>query len=161
MVGMATFERELRVRAPLADVWAFHSTTDGLRSLTPDWLNLRIERIERPTDEPEAHVLTAGTRIHASVRPFGVGPRQTWVSHITEREESEEKAYFVDVMEGGPFSEWEHTHLFYADGDETLIRDHVEYRGPVGGVGDGLAELGLAPMFWYRHRRTSAILDGP
>jgi len=158
---MATFERELRVRAPLADVWAFHSTTDGLRSLTPDWLNLRIERIERPTDEPEAHVLTAGTRIHASVRPFGVGPRQTWVSHITEREESEEKAYFVDVMEGGPFSEWEHTHLFYADGDETLIRDHVEYRGPVGGVGDGLAELGLAPMFWYRHRRTSAILDGP
>jgi len=158
---MATFERELRVRAPLADVWAFHSTTDGLRSLTPNWLNLRIERIERPTDEPEAHVLTAGTRIHASVRPFGVGPRQTWVSHITEREESEEKAYFVDVMEGGPFSEWEHTHLFYADGDETLIRDHVEYRGPVGGVGDGLAELGLAPMFWYRHRRTSAILDGP
>ena len=157
---MATFERELRVRAALADVWAFHSTIDGLRSLTPDWLNLRVEDIERPGDEPETHVLTAGTRIHASVRPFGVGPRQTWVSHITEREEGEDRAYFVDVMEAGPFPEWEHTHLFYADGDETLIRDRVEYRAPVGGVGDDLARVGLAPMFWYRHRRTRDILDG-
>ncbi|GAA0288073.1 SRPBCC family protein [Halobacterium noricense] len=158
---MATFERELRVHAPLADVWAFHSTIDGLRSLTPDWLNLRVEEIERPDDEPEAHVLTAGTRIHASVQPFGVGPRQTWVSHITAREEGEDTAYFVDVMEEGPFPEWEHTHLFYADGDETLIRDHVEYRAPVGGIGDEAARLGLAPMFWYRHRRTRDILDGP
>ncbi|MFB6270884.1 MAG: SRPBCC family protein [Halobacterium sp.] len=155
---MATFERDLRVGASLADTWAFHSTIDGLRSLTPDWLHLRIEDIERPEDGPDTHVLTAGTRIHASVRPFGVGPRQTWVSRITEREESEESAYFVDVMEDGPFPEWEHTHLFYADGDETLIRDRVEYETPVGGVGDDLAGLLLAPMFRYRHWRTRDIL---
>ncbi|MGB9965266.1 SRPBCC family protein [Halobacterium sp. CBA1126] len=158
---MATFERELRVRAPLADVWAFHSTIDGLRSLTPDWLHLRVEEIDRPDDEPETHVLTEGTRIHASVQPFGVGPRQRWVSRITAREEDDDTAYFVDQMEEGPFPEWEHTHSFFADGDETLIRDRVEYRAPVGGVGDDLAVLGLGPMFWYRHRRTREILDGP
>lgn len=155
---MGTFERDLRVGSSLADAWAFHSTIDGLRSLTPDWFNLRIDEIERPEDEANADVLTAGTSIYSSVQPFGVGPRQTWVSHIVEREENEESAYFVDVMEDGPFPEWEHTHLFYADGDETLIRDHVEYTTPVGGAADGLAGLLMAPMFRYRHRRTRDIL---
>jgi ligand-binding SRPBCC domain-containing protein len=156
---MGTFERDLRVGASLADTWAFHSTIDGLRSLTPDWLHLRIDEIERPEGDTETHVLTAGTRIHASVKPFGVGPRQTWVSRITEREERDETAYFVDVMEDGPFPEWEHTHLFYADGDETLVRDSVEYTTPVGGIGDGVAGLLLDPMFRFRHKRTRDILD--
>lgn len=156
---MATFERELRVDASLADAWSFHSTIDGLRSLTPDWLHLRIEAIERPDGEVDSHVLTAGTRIRASVQPFGVGPRQTWVSRIVEREEGDGTAYFVDVMEDGPFPEWEHTHLLYGDDDETLIRDHVEYRTPVGGLGDNVAGLALAPMFRFRHRRTREILE--
>ncbi|WP_336037903.1 SRPBCC family protein [Halobacterium yunchengense] len=156
---MATFEREVRVRAPLADVWAFHSTIDGLRSLTPDWLHLRVEEIERPAAEPETHVLTAGTRIRASVQPFGVGPRQRWVSRITAREEGEATAYFVDVMEDGPFPHWEHTHLFYGDGDGTLVRDRVEYRAPAGGVLDGVAGAFLEPGFRYRHRRTREILE--
>lgn len=156
---MATFERDLRVSAPLADVWAFHSTLDGLRSLTPDWLHLRVEEIDRPDDGPDTHVLTEGTRLRASVQPFGVGPRHRWVSRIVEREEGDTTAYFVDEMEDGPFPEWEHTHLFYGDGDETVIRDRVRYRAPAGGVGDGLAALFLAPMFRYRHRRTRAILD--
>jgi len=129
-------------------------------ALTPEWLDLRVERIERPDGDDETEILTAGTRIHASVRPFGVGPRQSWVSRITAREEGDETAYFVDVMEGGPFPEWEHTHTLYADGDETLLRDRVEYRTPVGGLGDEAARFGLAPMFWYRHRRTRDILDG-
>jgi ligand-binding SRPBCC domain-containing protein len=156
---MAVFERDLRVRAPLDDVWAFHSTVDGLRSLTPGWANLRIEEIERPDDSRDAHVLTEGTRIHASVRPLGVGPRQRWVSVIEERVEGDGRAHFVDSMEDGPFPTWEHTHSFYADGDETVIRDRVEYETPVGGVGDKLATLGLAPMFHYRHRRTRDILE--
>jgi ligand-binding SRPBCC domain-containing protein len=158
---MKTFERDLRVRAPLADVWAFHSTIDGLRSLTPDWLGLRVEEIERPEDEPETHVLTEGTRIHASVQPFGVGPRQSWVSRITDREEGDGTAYFVDAMEDGPFPAWEHTHLFYGDGDETVVRDRVRYRAPAGPVGDELAGLFLEPVFWYRHRRTRDLLDEP
>ncbi|NIC00425.1 SRPBCC family protein [Halobacterium sp. R2-5] len=158
---MATFERELRVRAPLSEAWAFHSTEEGLLALTPAWLNLRVERIERPEGGGDSDVLTEGTRIHASVRPFGVGPRQAWVSYITEREEREDTAYFVDVMEDGPFPEWEHTHALYADGEQTLLRDRVKYRTPAGRLGDEAARFGLAPMFWYRHRRTRDILDGP
>lgn len=157
---MKTFERNLRVRAPLADAWAFHSTIDGLRSLTPDWMHLRIEEIDRPDDEPNTHVLTEGTRIHASVQPFGVGPRQSWTSRITDREEGDGTAYFVDEMEEGPFPAWRHTHLFYGDGNETVVRDRVEYRAPGGALGDEVAGLLLEPMFRYRHRRTREVLGG-
>ncbi|MFC3476807.1 SRPBCC family protein [Halobacterium litoreum] len=157
---METFERDLRLRAPLADVWAFHSTIDGLRALTPDWMHLRVDEIERPGDEREdTHVLTEGTRIHMSVQPFGVGPRQRWVSRIEERVENGGMAYFVDVMEDGPFPEWRHTHLFYGDGDETLLRDRVEYRAPLGRSLDGPAKLFFEPMFRQRHRRTREILE--
>ncbi|WP_232702260.1 SRPBCC family protein [Halobacterium wangiae] len=157
---MATFERNLRVRAPFEDVWKFHSTIDGLLSLTPGWANLRVEAVQRP-DGDTGDVLTVGTRIRMSVRPFGVGPRQRWVSRITEREEGDGYAYFADVMEEGPFPEWEHTHTFYADGDDTLARDHVEYRTPVGGIADEVAGLFFDPMFRYRHRRTRELLERP
>lgn len=157
---MAVFERDLRVGAPIEDVWAFHSTTDGLRALTPNVLDLRVEEIERPGNGRDAHVLTEDTRIHASVTPIGFGHRLRWVSLIEERVERDGLRYFVDTMENGPFPEWTHTHLFYADGDETLIRDRVEYELPGGDVGTALGRVGLAPMFVYRHYRTRDILGG-
>ena len=158
---MATFERDVRIRAPFGDVWEFHATIDGLRALTPDWMHLRVEARQRPEGDDDGDGLTVGTRVRMSVRPFGVGPRQRWVSRITEREESEVYAYFADVMEVGPFPEWEHTHSFYADGDETLVRDRVEYRTPVGGLADEIAGLFFEPMFRYRHRRTRELLERP
>jgi ligand-binding SRPBCC domain-containing protein len=157
---MQTFERELRVNAPLEDVWAFHSTIDGLRALTPGWMHLRVEDIEYPERVREGHVLEAGTRIHMSVKPFRVAPRQTWVSRIDKRVEGDGYAYFVDVMEEGPFPEWTHTHLFYGDGDETLLRDSVEYEAPAGQLGAFGSGAVMAPMFRYRHRRTREILGG-
>ena len=45
---MPVFEREVRVSAPLSDVWEFHATADGLVALTPDWMHLRDVRPGRP-----------------------------------------------------------------------------------------------------------------
>jgi len=157
---MQTFERDLRVDAPLDEVWAFHSTVDGLLALTPDWANLRVDGVEWPEDRGgrDDEVLVEGTRIQMSVRPLGVGPRQTWTSVITERVEADGHAYFVDAMEEGPFPEWEHTHSFFADGDQTVLRDHVEYRAPLGGVGALGSPAALWTMFRFRHRQTRASL---
>jgi ligand-binding SRPBCC domain-containing protein len=96
------------------------------------------------------------------MRPFGVGPRQGWTSVIVEREEGDGSAHFVDEMEGGPFRHWRHTHRFFADGDETVVNDRVEYRLPLGPIGDAvgpLARIGLEPMFRYRHRKTKELLE--
>lgn len=159
---MAVYQRRIRVAASLDDVWEFHSRVTGLEALTPDWMNLRVEDVRGPEGDPDPDVLYAGSRIRASVRPFGVGPRQRWTSVITEREREDGAAYFRDEMEDGPFREWEHTHRFFADGDETVVDDRVSYALPFGGVGEALARLarvGLDPMFRYRHRRTRELLE--
>jgi ligand-binding SRPBCC domain-containing protein len=159
---MPTYERSTRVSAPFEDVWEFHSDEQGLVALTPDWMHLEIESVRGPDGAPDPAVLGVGSVVESSVRPFGVGPRQTWVSEITARDRSEGSAYFRDVMTDGPFRTWVHTHMFYADGSGTVVRDHVDYRLPLGRLGDALgtfATVGFEPMFRYRHRRTRELLE--
>jgi ligand-binding SRPBCC domain-containing protein len=183
---MPTYRRTTRIPAPIDEVWAFHSTVDGLRELTPDWMNLRIGAVEGPNGERDPPALFAGSRIRMSIRPFGVVPRQRWTSRIVEREPDdgpdaespadgaaddegpdgnssiEGSAYFVDEMTDGPFRTWKHTHSFFADGDETLLADSVEYRLPFGSLGDAagpFAKVGFEGMFRDRHRRTVARFE--
>jgi len=159
---MPTYERSVRVLAPFEEVWDFHSTEQGLVALTPGWMNLQIESVRGPDGNPDPDVLEAGSVVESSVRPFGVGPRQSWVSDIVAQERSEGAAYFRDIMSDGPFEKWEHTHMFYADGGTTIVRDRVEYELPLGGVGETLGPLavvGLDPMFRYRHRKTRELLE--
>ena len=159
---MPTYERSVRVAAPLDDVWEFHSTGEGLEALTPNWMYLEIEHSRGPDGEPDPDVLEAGAVLTSSVRPFNLGPRQEWISEIVAREETDGSAYFQDSMRDGPFDEWEHTHLFFADGDETIITDAVVYELPLGALGRAagpFAVVGFEPMFRYRHRRTKALLE--
>jgi ligand-binding SRPBCC domain-containing protein len=155
---VTTFERSTTVRAPIERVWEFHSTVDGLVELTPGWMNLRVEAVRGPDGGPDPEVLTVGSTVELSTRPFGVGPRQSWTSEIVERREREDAARFRDVMHDGPFERWEHTHTFVADGEATRVRDRVEYRLPVGAASP-LALVGLEPMFAYRHHRTRRLLE--
>ncbi|MFB6302132.1 MAG: SRPBCC family protein [Haloferacaceae archaeon] len=160
---MSVYRRRTRVAAPLEEVWSFHSRIEGVEALTPEWMGLSVDAVRGPEGEPNPEVLEAGSRIRMSMQPFGAGPRQRWVSHVTERERREGRAWFVDRMEGGPFRSWEHTHLFFADGDGTVVEDRVEYELPFGDVGRALApfaRVGFEPMFRYRHRRTREILEG-
>lgn len=160
---MATYERSVRVAAPLEAVWDFHSRVDGLFSVTPGWLDVRVESLRGPDGEADPEILEAGAEIRLSVAPFGAGPRVGWTSHVTERERGEGRAHFTDEMIQGPFTEWEHTHSFVAADGGTTVRDRVRYALPPGRLGrrlSPLAVLGLAPTFRYRHRRTKALLEG-
>ncbi|WP_435335742.1 SRPBCC family protein [Haloarchaeobius sp. TZWWS8] len=159
---MPVYQRETFVRAPFETVWDFHSHVSGLTALTPDWMNLRIEKVVGPDGEEEPDELEAGAEIHMTMRPFDVGPRQEWTSVITDRREDEHAGYFRDEMRGGPFREWVHTHSFYEDDGGTRIEDRVEYRLPGDGVGDlvgPLAWVGFEPMFRGRHRATKRLLE--
>ncbi|QLD88137.1 SRPBCC family protein [Natronomonas salina] len=159
---MATYHRRTRVAAPFADVWRFHATADGLEQLTPAFLNLEIERVTGPDGEVDPEVLDAGSIVEASIRPFGVGPRQDWTSHILERTEDDGAAMFRDEMREGPFPHWEHTHRFFADGDGTVVEDRVAYElpcGPLGRAASPVGVVGLEPMFRHRHRRTKELLE--
>lgn len=157
---MQFFERRTTVDAPLDRVWAFHSTTDGLEALTPSWLGMQVDRIDRPEMSPEEPpIVPAGSEIHVSSNLFGVFPGQSFVSVIESRSESVEECSFVDTMRGGPLPDWEHTHRFIADGERTRIIDHVEYEAPGGVLGAFIVTIGLNVFFGYRHRRTREILE--
>jgi ligand-binding SRPBCC domain-containing protein len=158
---MVVFERETRIHAPLDEVWAFHSTVEGLVRLTPDRLGMRVERVWRPGGEELERdaTLEAGTLLRLSVQPLGAGPRVEWVSQITAREERADETFFRDEMRQGPFRRWHHTHSFFADGDATIVRDHVEYATSLGQVADEAARVGLAAAFRDRHRRTKRALE--
>ncbi|WP_339104021.1 SRPBCC family protein [Haloterrigena salinisoli] len=165
---MATYDRRTTIDAPLADVWAFHSRVEGLEGVTPDWMGLRVESVIGPDGTTDPERLEAGTELSLSIRPFGVGPRQRWTSLITDRERGDGSAYFRDEMVRGPFDRWEHTHAFFADGERTVLRDHVAYELPGSGVaGVGLltdaatpfSRVGFEAMFRTRHRLTKERLE--
>ncbi|MES3517082.1 MAG: SRPBCC family protein [Natronomonas sp.] len=159
---MQTYTREVRVSAPLESVWSFHSNIDGLEALTPGFLGLEVVSVTGPDGEPNPTVLEAGSRIEMQMRPLGVLPGGRWVSVITDREYGDGSAMFRDVMEEGPFPAWTHTHRFFADGEETLIVDRVEYELPGGRVGEAagpLGRVGFEPMFRYRHSQTKKLLE--
>lgn len=54
------------------------------------------------------------------------------------------------------------TPTFFADGEETVVRDSISYQFPLGQVGDAAGPLAVVrsePMFRYRHRRTKQRLE--
>lgn len=159
---MPTYERETRIAAPLEEVWDFHSRVSGLEAVTPSWMGLRVESVVGPDGESDPEILEPGSTVTLSTRPFGAGPGRSWTSVITERERADGTAYFRDEMVRGPFERWIHTHAFYADGDETLLRDHVEYElplGPLGPAATPFSTIGFETMFRARHRLTKARLE--
>lgn len=156
---MATYQRRTRIRAPLSAVWDFHSRIEGLTAVTPEWMHLRVERVVGPDGDPDPERLLTGARIDLSVQPLGLGPRQHWTSRIVERAEGDGWAQFRDTMEQGPFDRWRHTHQFFADGDETVMVDRVEYELPVAKPLGPVAVIGFEPMFRYRHRETKRLLE--
>lgn len=159
---MPVYEHESVVAAPFEAVWDFHVRPSGLEALTPDWMGLRVESVVGPDSERDPEELEPGAKVRASMRPFGVGPRQRWISYIVDRKESGNAAMFRDEMVRGPFPEWEHTHRFDRVDGGTRVRDRVEYRLPGGPVGRAIGPLGVVgfePMFRYRHRRMRMLLE--
>jgi ligand-binding SRPBCC domain-containing protein len=159
---MSTYRRRSRIQAPLEDVWAFHSTTDGLEALTPNWMGLTVSSVRGPDGEADPEELVEGCEISMRSKPFGVVPESRWISRITDRREGEGYRMFRDDMLGGPFDLWIHTHEMYGDGNETVLIDTVEYElpSPLGGRVAPAAVVGFEPMFRYRHRKTKEILEG-
>lgn len=144
------FTAEQLVPLPREAVFAFFSEPQNLEAITPPWLGFHIvgqstAKIEEGTE------LTYSLRIH--------GLPVTWRSRIDEWRPNER---FVDVQLKGPYAEWHHTHSFYDRGPDTLIRDEVRYRLPLGRLGHWIAGWYVASdvkkIFAYRNAKTAELL---
>ncbi len=148
---MHHFIKESRIAAPPGVVFAFHESPGAFEALIPPWENVRV------VDPPNS--LKPGTRVvlKTKVGPFPV----TWVAEHTEYVQGK---LFADRQVRGPFAYWFHRHRFLDDGQGgTILRDEVDYRPPLGKLGDLLGarflESKLKKMFDYRHEATRKILE--
>lgn len=105
--------------------------------------------------------LVLGDSVTWRARHFGVWWRMT--AEITAYEPP---GFFVDEQRRGPFRSWRHEHRFTADGDDTVMRDTVEFAVPFGPVGRLVEALVLqrymARLIDSRNRHLKETLDrGP
>ncbi len=147
---MSVYERSFTVRAPLAEVAAFHDDPVSLIAITPPPVRVTIQRFDKP--------VRAGSRVtfRLNVGPFGV----TWDGTIAEYADQK---YFRDVQNSGPFGAWSHTHSFVAEAAGTRVIDRVEYEPPLGLIGKLVDPIVVRPslmfMFNYRASKTRELLE--
>lgn len=138
--GTYRLTTELRVAASLVDVFEFFSDAFNLEAITPPWLNFRV------LSEPPI-AMRAGTLIDYKLRLHGLPIR--WRTRITVWDPPHR---FVDEQLRGPYRLWRHEHTFVGDGDETLVRDQVDYRVPGGALVHRLfVARDVRAIFSYRH----------
>ena len=116
-------ERTQIIEKPLSEVFPFFANAANLEQITPRFLRFRVTT-------PGPIEMRAGARIDYELSLFGVPLH--WRTRI---EEYVPGVRFVDIQESGPYALWRHTHSFEAVGNATRMRDHVEYREPLGPLG--------------------------
>jgi ligand-binding SRPBCC domain-containing protein len=124
----------------------------ALEKLIPPWEEVQVA-------QPPSS-LAPGTRVVLRTR---LGP--LWTEWEAEHTRYEKDVLFEDVQRRGPFARWVHTHRFLPAPGGTLLRDEVEYRLPLGPLGQlaagWLVEARLQRMFRYRHQVTKAACEAP
>jgi ligand-binding SRPBCC domain-containing protein len=136
-------ERRQRVEIPIDEVFDFFGEARNLEHLTPPWLGFEVTT-------PEPIEMGVGTLIEYRLRLHRVPVR--WRTRI---EAWEPPRRFVDAQVKGPYSLWEHTHEFEANGPgATIIEDRVRYSIPFGPLGElanrALVRRDLRQIFDYR-----------
>ena len=126
------------------NVFSFFSNEHNLEKITPPSLSFKI--LNKNTDK-----IKAGTIINYKLKLYGIP--FYWKTHISKFEENIE---FIDEQKKGPYKKWVHTHTFINYGTGTLIKDYVEYKIPLGLIGNLLMgwfiKKDLKKIFTYRHQ---------
>lgn len=144
---MPTFVRSLIVRAPVANVFAFHEREDALPRLSPPFPPVRVVKRDGG--------IRPGARVELRIGPV------RWLALHTAYEPNR---LFVDEQVQGPFASWVHRHEFEAvDATTTRLTDRVTFTLPGGPIVNAVLgrviALSLVPMFRFRHRATRAACE--
>jgi len=131
------------------ELFAFHADVRNLAAISPPFPPFRLESDPEPTREGDIQVFRLGWS-RAGIR---------WVAQISRLVPGR---LIEDVQVEGPFRRWRHQHRFRAAPGGSWLEDRVAFRLMPTPVGEFLEWLfirpALAPMFWWRHRRTRALL---
>ncbi|RPJ17700.1 MAG: TIGR01777 family protein [Desulfobacteraceae bacterium] len=141
-----TFVKRTHIRAPVEEVFKWHSRQGALERLSPPWDPVRV--IERKGG------INKGARV---VLEMKAGPfPYKWAAEHTDYEENR---MFRDRQVRGPFSSWVHTHSFEPDAnDASFFEDRIDYALPFYPFGQmfggASVKAKLERIFRYRHATT-------
>ena len=139
-----TFQKTLELPVSQSAAFAYHERPGALARLIPPWENIRIAASDGS--------LRAGSRVQLKIGFLGL-------SYLAKHTVYDPPQRFQDVQERGPFASWQHDHRFdVVDDQHSTLTDHIEYRLPLGFVGqtlgNSIARGKLESMFRYRHSTT-------
>jgi ligand-binding SRPBCC domain-containing protein len=154
MARVHILELRQRVELPIERAFEFYGSARNLERITPPWLEFEVIT-------PDPIEMGPGTLLDYRLKLHRVPVR--WQTRI---EEWEPPRRFVDTQVRGPYSLWEHTHTFEADGPEaTVIEDRIRYSipfGPIGEIADRLlVQRDLRRIFDFRRDAVTRELGGP
>ncbi|MEI7705884.1 MAG: SRPBCC family protein [Deltaproteobacteria bacterium] len=145
-------ERSQLVPLPREKVFAFFADAGNLEAITPTFLHFAII-------PPAPQVIREGSIINYRLSLFGFPFH--WRTRIAAWQPG---VRFVDVQERGPYALWHHTHTFADVEGGTRVEDRVEYRLPLGPLGEVahpiMVRRTLARVFDHRRKRIAELL-GP
>ena len=136
--------KKSKINASVETLFSWHAANGAIARLTPPWAPLKM--ISR-----KGEGIQKGVKVAFRLSIFKI-PMIWEAQHI----EYQENKLFKDRQIRGPFSKWEHTHRFAADGKEnSTMEDILEFKLPFGFLSRpfyGFAKKEFERMFRYRHR---------
>ena len=149
------------VAAPIERVFRFFADPDNLPRLTPSYLHLRVEAIERVPlpGTAEGNVAGPGSKVTLSFRPAFSPVRLRHVAVITQ---FEWLSHFQDEFSNWQM-DWSHRHEFarepHGEVEGTLVRDIVRLKLLFGAFAFPLvAKPMLDRMFAFRQRKLEDLM---
>ena len=110
----------------LDEAWSFFSNPVNLKEITPPHMGFVV------TSKHHGEHMYPGQIIRYIVKPV-LGIPLKWCTEITH---VVEKKYFIDEQRFGPYAFWHHQHHFTAVEDGVLMEDILNYKMPLGFLGD-------------------------
>lgn len=147
------YERIVLIDCPLEEAFKFHSDTNNLKKITPEFIKVKILKIDLP--------LRLHSEIMLQITQFGF-IKTKWNIQLTDFQPFN---LITDTQTKGPFKIWKHSHCFEDTGGKTLMTDKISYELPFGIIGRIADKLFIAKMidkqFEFRHKITKSILENP
>ena len=147
------YRHQFTVKAPLAEVMAFHSKRSSFEAISPPGIIMRLHSAPETLGEGDEMRFT-----------MWLGPIPVpWHARIENVRQTAGGGSFEDRQLSGPFKQWIHTHTFESvDAETTIVHDQVASRlsrNPFWwAVGLGM-RLGLPILFGFRGWKTRKILE--
>jgi ligand-binding SRPBCC domain-containing protein len=139
--------------APIQRVFGFFEDPRNLGRITPPWLNFKIV-------DPDKVRMRAGAEIDYVIRWQGLPMK--WKTVIRRYDPP---FSFVDEQERGPYTLWHHEHTFAETAEGVVIRDQVDYKLPLGVLGEiahaVMVKRQLLEIFRFRQKAIAEMLAVP